>query len=118
MKKVDYTLVLGIFVALVALYFITRPTIQGFQDTPYVNPSPMVMAPPGAPGMQMPPASVTPMPTTPSNDAANAGANPNLPNPTTTPAAMNTATTTIKLSDLQTAKNALSGLKAALDNLH
>jgi hypothetical protein len=38
--------------------------------------------------------------------------------PTTTPAAMNTATTTIKLSDLQKAKDAINTLKAAVDNLH
>jgi hypothetical protein len=31
---------------------------------------------------------------------------------------MNTATTTIKLSDLQKAKDAINMLKAAVDNLH
>jgi hypothetical protein len=55
-----------------------------------------------------------PEPTTPSNDAQTASLMP----PTTTPAAMNTATTTIKLSDLQMAKNAMNTLKATLDNLH
>lgn len=92
MKKVDYTLALGIFVGLVVLYLLAANSVQGFQNAPM-------------------------LPTTPSNDAQIA-ADSNLMQPTTTPAAMNTATTTIKLSDLQKAKDAINMLKAAVDNLH
>jgi hypothetical protein len=108
MKKVVYNLALGIFVGLVVLYLLAANSVQGFQNAPSNMPT----------GSSMPANTTLPMiPTTPSNDAL-ITAPSNLMQPTTTPAAMNTATTTIKLSDLQQAKDALNILKAALDNLH
>jgi|UniRef100_A0A6C0DBM7 hypothetical protein len=100
MKKVDYTLALGIFAGLVVLYLLMANSVQGFQNAPSSSTAT--------------PSNAMPEPTTPSNDAQTASLMP----PTTTPAAMNTATTTIKLSDLQMAKNAMNTLKATLDNLH
>jgi hypothetical protein len=105
MKKVDYTLALGIFVGLVVLYLLAANSVQGFQNAP------SSMSSNGAGTIPLM------LPTTPSNDAQIA-ADSNLMQPTTTPAAMNTATTTIKLSDLQKAKDAINMLKAAVDNLH
>jgi len=102
MKKVDYTLALGIFVGLVVLYLLAANSVQGFQNAP------STMSSNG---------SGTMVPTSPSNDAQ-ITADSSLMQPTTTPAAMNTATTTIKLSDLQKAKDAINMLKAAVDNLH
>ena len=108
MKKVDYTLALGMFAGLVVLYLLVANSVQGFQNAPSSMPT----------GSSMPSSTTLPMiPTTPSNDAQ-ITAPSNLMQPTTTPAAMNTATTTIKLSDLQQAKDALNILKSALDNLH
>jgi hypothetical protein len=102
MKKADYILALGIFAGLVIIYLLMAKSVQGFQNMP------STMSSNG---------SGTMVPTTPSNDTQIA-ADSNLPQPTTTPAAMNTATTTIKLSDLQKAKDAINMLKAAVDNLH